>query len=365
MSINKKEFINKIDTGLKSNATYTVFFYRCIVNGREYTKLFDYKNKDWDKRTRINKAKAEAITFRENKINPVTEINEDIKLDEFVTEHFKHVPDTTWKKTKINHYNKYISKILGRRKVRSIRQMHIKQCIKKQVDLGLKPRTVKTTLEILNPVFQEALANRLIDYNPCTGITVKRPKTKKVVLGASQQLLEIYRAIHEVFKDNPFYLSLYLFALHGRRKSEILYLKWENIDFDNDTYMIEDAKNGEHQLFILPDDIKGLLGKFRGDGGYIYESSMNPGMPVLNIEKQTKKLKAIIPHFTLHYMRNVVVSAMAEQGVSATLMSGALGHNNTNTLSKYLSLNYGKGSSEANRVIESIVRDSDEKIKRN
>lgn len=55
-------------------------------------------------------------------------------------------------------------------------------------------------------------------------------------------------------------------------------------------------------------------------------------------------------------MRNVVVSAMAEQGVSATLMSGALGHNNTNTLSKYLSLNYGKGSSEANRVIEDITR---------
>ena len=37
-------------------------------------------------------------------------------------------------------------------------------------------------------------------------------------------------------------------------------------------------------------------------------------------------------------------------------MSGALGHNNTNTLSKYLSLNYGKGSSEANRVIEDITR---------
>lgn len=356
MGINKKDFIHKIDTGLKANDTYQKFFFRCVVDGQEYTKLFDYSNKDWDKRTRVSQVKSEAKKFRDKKLNPITEINENIKMDEFITQYFKYCPNTLWNQTKINHYNNYIRTFLGGKKVQSIKQMHIKECIKKQEEQGLKPRTIKTTLEVLNPVFKEAIANRLIDFNPCEGIRIKIPKTKKIVVGASEQLLEIFNAIKKVFGDDPFYQSLYLFALQGRRKSEILNLRWENIDFLKKTYLIEDTKNGEHQMFILPNYIFDLLQIFSRQHGYVYESRFKNGVPILNIEKQTKKIKKILPNFTLHYMRNVVVSAMAEQGVSATLMSGALGHNNTNTLSKYLSLNYGKGSSEANRIIEKITK---------
>ena len=46
---------------------------------------------------------------------------------------------------------------------------------------------------------------------------------------------------------------------------------------------------------------------------------------------------------------------MAENGLSATHMSGAIGHNNTATLSKYLSLNYVQGSKMANETIENIM----------
>jgi integrase len=355
MGINKKEFIHRIDIGLKADKAHSRFFYRCIVEGREYTKLFNYTSKAWDKRTRVSQARTDAKNFRDKKINPISDIDENIKFDEFIKEYFKYLPNTSWKQTKINHYNNYIASHLAKKKVQSIKQMHIKECIKIQEDLGLKPRTIKTTLEVLNPVFKDAIANRLIDFNPCTGIAIKIPKTKKIVVGASEQLLEIFNAIQKVFKDDPFYQSLYFFALQGRRKSEIFNLKWENIDFNKSTFLIEDTKNGEHQMFALPDYISELLQGLYSPKGYVYESRINKGSPIVNIEKQTRKIKNIIPKFTLHYMRNVVVSAMAEQGVSATLMSGALGHNNTNTLSKYLSLNYGKGSEEANRVIDEIT----------
>ncbi|MDD2699584.1 MAG: hypothetical protein PHF17_12420, partial [Arcobacteraceae bacterium] len=75
-----------------------------------------------------------------------------------------------------------------------------------------------------------------------------------------------------------------------------------------------------------------------------------------NVEKQTSKIKEYLPNFTLHRLRNVIVSAMAEQGISATLMSAALGHNNTNTLSKYLTLGYIQGSKQAADLIENIQK---------
>jgi integrase len=355
MAIDRKEFINKIDNGLKSNKAYTQFYLRFKIEGKDFSKIFDFSSKSWDKKTRILKAKSEALKYRENKKNPKTQLNENIKIDDFIKMHFDKLPNTTWTTTKIKHYENYIKKFIGNKKVTSIKQMHIKECIKSQEDIGLAPRTVKTTIEILNPVFKEAIINRLIDYNPCNGLIIKIPRTKKMVLKASEQLASIYKAIYDIFGNNPFYLSFYLFALQGRRKSEILNLKWQDIDLDNNTFLLEDTKNGEHQMFFLPPSIKNELIKFNNKIGWVYESSSNIGKPIANIEKQTKKLKAIIPNFTLHYMRNVIVSAMAEQGVSATLMSGALGHNNTNTLSKYLTLGYQEGSQMANNTIESIV----------
>lgn len=282
-------------------------------------------------------------------------INDKIKFGDFIKLHFDNLENTTWTKTKYTHYYKYIHNHIGTKKVTSVKQMHIKDCIKEQENKGLAQRTIKTTLEILNPVFKEAMANRLIDFNPCIGITVKIPKTKKTVLRASEELSNIYNAIMSIYKDNPFYLSLYLFALQGRRKSEIIKLKWSNIDFDNNRYLLEDTKNGEHQMFFLPQNIKDELLKFNEEEGWIYESSINKERNIVNIEKQTNKIKKKLPNFTLHYMRNVIVSAMAEQGVSATIMSGAIGHNNTSTLAKYLSLNHVQGSIIANKTIEDIT----------
>ena len=109
-------------------------------------------------------------------------------------------------------------------------------------------------------------------------------------------------------------------------------------------------------MMFLPPKIKDILLKFSEKEGWVYASSVNIGQRIGNIEKQTAKIKAIIPNFTLHYMRNVIVSAMAEQGISATLMSGALGHNNTSTLAKYLSLDHTQGSQVANETIEAITK---------
>lgn len=355
MAININDFPNDIDIGLKANQDATKFFYRFKIDGITKRGIIDFSFKTWDKRTRTEQAKVEFLHIKNKIKNPQTDLDEKIKLHTFIQMHFDKLPNTTWTVTKKKHYENYIHKLLGQKKVVDIKQMHIKDCIKKQEDLGLSPRTVKTTLEILNPVFKEAIANRLIDFNPCTGITIKIPRTKKRVMRASDELARIYNAIYSLFGDNPFYFSFYLFAMQGRRKSEILNLKWENIDFSTNEYLVEDTKNGEHQMFRLPIGIKDELLKFREASGWVYASSIKEGTRITYIEKQTRKLKAIVSNFTLHYMRNVIVSAMAEQGVSATLMSGALGHNNTSTLAKYLSLNYIQGSEVANKTIESII----------
>lgn len=47
---------------------------------------------------------------------------------------------------------------------------------------------------------------------------------------------------------------------------------------------------------------------------------------------------------------------MAEQGVNSTFLSGALGHSDLNTIKKYLSIPYTKGSEVANQTIEKLIK---------
>jgi integrase len=240
----------------------------------------------------------------------------------------------------------------------ALRQLHIKEVIKSQEDKGLAPRTIKQTLEILNPAFKSAIANRLIQFNPLDGIKIKLPKTKKIVTDATKRLTEIYNAITTEFEDNPFYQALYLFALQGRRKSEILNLKWEDVNLDQNYYILRNTKNNEEQKIFLPPRIKNLLLQLNNSTEYVFTSGRT-NSKMVNINKVTARLKKRLGcDFTLHYLRNVIVSAMAEQGLDAIHLSGALGHNNAHTIDKYLTLNYLKGSELASKTIDKIIKDT-------
>ena len=61
----------------------------------------------------------------------------------------------------------------------------------------------------------------------------------------------------------------------------------------------------------------------------------------------------------MHYTRNVMVSAMAEQGIDDIYMSGTLGHNNPNTITKYLTMNYLQGSKIASDMIQNSPKNID------
>jgi len=354
MAIDTSDYPHKIKANLWANKNYTIFFYNFMENRKRYRGLIDLSSKvGWSKRDKTATAEAELIKIKMDKRDGV--LSDKINLDKFLEKHYELHDNTNWKKTRLSHYRRYISPLIGIKPIIAIRQLHIKEVLKSQVDKGLAPRTVKQTLEILSPVFKAAIANRLIQYNPLDGVKVKIPKTKKIVTNASEQLLEIYKAIMDEFANDPFYKSMYLFALQGRRKSEILKLKWADVDFDNNYYILQETKPGETQQIFLPPSIKELLLEFKRDTEYIYTSKLT-GTRMVNIEKTTARLKKRLgADFTLHYLRNVITSAMGENGIEAIYQSGALGHTDLTTINRYSSLNYLKGSKMASELVDGIV----------
>jgi len=356
MAIDRKDYPHKVETGLWSNKNYTVFLYRFTYERKEYSGLIDLSDRtSWNKKDRVFSAKAELMKVKHDKKDAV--LSDKITLDAFMDKYFEQQPSTNYTKTRKSHYLRYIKPICGMKRVVDLRQLHIRNAIKSQEDKGLSPRTVKQTLEVLTPAFKNAIANRLISFNPLDGIKIKLPKTKKIVSHASEELMKIHKAIYAEFGSDPFYLALFLFALQGRRKGEILTLRWEDVNFDKSYYVLRDTKNNEEQKIFLPDVIKENLDVFRSDEGWVFESRLT-GSHIVDIRRVTDKLKLRLDDdsFGIHYLRNVIVSAMAEQGLESMHLSGALGHNDPNTIKKYLTMNYLKSSEMASEVIEGIVK---------
>lgn len=361
VAVNVKDYPNKIETGLAANSAYTVFWYRFEYERKSYRGLIDLSDKvSWGKKDRVTYAKGELARIRNEKRDSV--LNTNITVDAFMTEFWKYQPDGKYKSIRQSHYERHVKPYIGSKKLGDLRQIHIEHSLKKQEEAGLSARTRKQTMEALNPAMKKAVANRMLQFNPCDGIKIKLPPSKKMVANASEKLRFIFEAIEEEFRGDPYYHALFLFALQGRRRGEIITLRWEDINFDDNYYILRKTKNNEEQKIYLPARIKELLGVFREKEGWVFQSRRSD-THLKDIRRVTDRMKKRLgdPKFGVHYLRNVMVSAMAERGLESMHLSGALGHNDPNTIKKYLTMNYLKSSEVASGVIDAVIDDKTKK----
>jgi integrase len=348
MAINLKEFKQtKYPNLYKSIQPHDKHGFKYLlwakIEGKLHKKILGYSIKDklTDRSANLRadkeKSNIEAGFVSTNKIT----------LDKLFELYFETL-DTSkqWTHKKKYIYGLYIKKHLGKKRIEKIREMDIQGILNKMNKEGLSPRTRKSVMEVLNPLFKFANTNKYLRDNPTIGITVKVPSQKKIVTNATELFKKVYAGINAYYHDNPYYRALFLFGFTGRRKGEILNLKWENIDFIHNYYWIEDTKTDDQQKYQLPPYLIEPLQAIKDDRkGLVFKSPIT-GKKIVNIDRQMRQLKKFLELETLsmHYMRNILVSALAEQGIEAITLSGILGHKDPNTINKYLSINHHKSS---------------------
>ena len=177
---------------------------------------------------------------------------------------------------------------------------------------------------------------------------------KKFIQDAAIKYWYIHEAIIDKFKTRNDLKAFFLFGLHCRRLGEVQGLKWKDINFVKDEYIIrkENSKVNQDMVFTLPREIREVLSEM--SIGVDQETDI---FPVKDVHKHYVKIRehSAIPEFEFHWMRDLTVSAMFESGASFEDLSALLGHTDGATLKKYLTINRAHATKRTNEIAQGLL----------
>ena len=151
--------------------------------------------------------------------------------------------------------------------------LHIQRYYQHKIDLGVNPNTVLAHNAIIRKALKDAVKMELIPNNPAEKVFL--PKRKKYV--GSFYTVEEVNDFLKATKDEPVNMAFFLTAFYGLRRSELLGLKWKNIDFANklltikstvvrnETIVEKDKTKSEssNRILPIPDVVLSMLKKHR------------------------------------------------------------------------------------------------------
>jgi site-specific recombinase XerD len=131
-------------------------------------------------------------------------------------------------------------------------------------------------------------------------------------------------------------LTLALLYYAGLRLSEVIALRWEDIDFDRG--LIHLHKNEKERIVFLHNRLRELLSVFGAGAGLILISERGKGYnkrTVQQIVKQAARKAKIKKQVTPHVLRHSFATHLLEGGADIRYIQQLLGHKNLQTTQIY------------------------------
>lgn len=145
----------------------------------------------------------------------------------------------------INNYVKPIKKHFGKRKIRlvDITTEDITEYYDSLEEKGLSGTSIKHYEDVIRPALKFAYKNKLIPDNPYDFVPKISRDTKPMSFFDEKEMSAFFEAI----KGHKLEMLFKIAAYYGMRRSEILGLKWNAIDFNHKTISVQ------HKMIMVND----------------------------------------------------------------------------------------------------------------
>ena len=218
---------------------------------------------------------------------------------------------------------------------------------------GLKATSVNAHFRHLKAAFSKAKVWKYIEENPFFEIPQFRIEKKVPAFIPPEEIKEFISAISNF--DHRMMITGYIST--GRRRGELLYLKWSDIDFEKNQYRVESSKEytvKSHMSKDFPindifmDVLKTLAKKYGKDSGRVFWKYHSPNSVTTFVKREL--IRGGYPKLKLHDLRHTFASWYLMSHGDIGVLRELLGHSNIATTMIYSHLTQGHLDTENNKI---------------
>ena len=259
-------------------------------------------------------------------------------------------------------YQKHFKDGLGLKNVKDINFIDVQKFCNELIKRDYKIKTVKNILAKLKVIFKLALKLELINKNPCDFIELPRFDNKRYFDYSVAIQKKFIKAISENKEPGA---DIFFFLLHGRRKNEVLSLKFSDINFKTRTYTIpfKINKAKRDMVYKMSDELYDRLfrryveaKKQNKLNGYVFVNPMtNDKYQDLRKSWNSLLKRNNLPKIRLHDIRHLIGTySINYLKIPVEQVSFTLGHTNITTTQKYITANVKKSKETIENLLHSI-----------
>lgn len=196
--------------------------------------------------------------------------------------------------------------------------------------------------------------------NPCSKVKKFKSMSRDRFL-SRQELLDFFDAVK---KEEPLFEHFFLMLLYtGARKSNVLSMKWGDINFELGQWCVsaDETKNKDVNIIYLSDHVIQILNlrlkmqQTSGMSNFVFPGNGVAGHlvdPKRAFDRIRERMK--VDNFRMHDLRRTLASYMAISGTSLTIIGKALNHKSQVSTSIYARLSEEPVKQAINLAICSI-----------
>ena len=339
-----------------------------IKRGNSYRLRFTYKGKTYSKTIKLNKGQKierELDKFVEE-IKDGNNISSNINFIIFAQKWLDDYAKPNLRERTVQGYKDYLNLRLipyfGNMNLSDIQLYDIQKFVN-SLSSTLSSETIRKYKNCLSCIFNYAVRWNFLKFNPCNGVIIPKgldTSVKPVFLTKD----EVEQLLLYLNKEDLKHQIIVRLALQcGLRRSEILGLTCNAIDFKNNTIsiyqatttirgigtVISDTKNQSSiRTIYVKDEIIELLKKLPKENELIFNGISNNA-----VSKWFKRFieKNNLKHMRFHDLRHTHATLLIANGIDMKTVSSRLGHSNITTTMNIYTHVLSENDKKASEVI--------------
>ncbi len=314
----------------------------------------------------VKRAREEAVKIRAmvmNGVNP-QKTRKDLRDEDTLEQMYQKFMAEKKTHLKIKTYDEYqrmwkknIKPVFGNKKLSQINVETIKRFHKRFDDkIYYANRCVVFLKGMFNHFIKEGTYKGI---NPVLGVKLNKEEARVRYLEHAE-LERFFKALGEIGESvslNAILMLLYT----GVRKSNVLCMKWSEVDLDSKIWLIPITKTGKNLTIALADSAVDLLKEIKSnnpDEKYVFPSSTSSSGHIVDIKRvwSTIKNKANITNLRIHDLRHTLATYMIAQGASPFVVQRALTHKTIKSTEVYVNLGVEHLRDKLNETVNTLQR---------